>query len=1004
MNLEAPQIDKRGAKQLYEQAVKLAKIYCPEWKNILKDSPDEADIGIVLLRLFSKLTETVIGQLNRIPEKHLLAFYDFIGIDHLPPAVAKVPLTFKLTEGSKNASVPDRTKVASSEDPTVVFETIESLTAVSFNIKSACSINPWNDKYTDHTSDVSGCEKGFYLFGGDEDEKPVEHILYVADDAFDCKKSAYITINIVLSKYNKGFEDYFSKCSDGANNEIKPDKITIISEKISFDFKDILLKKYDVDNIYENWISFRPKDELPVLKGAALPEISKITFNVAVKDVIPDAGLFNDSPVDIKKGFYPFGEMPKVGDAFYIGSDEAFSKKDANININLNLKGGVVSNDLNLSWEYWNGSKWIKFVVNDGTNRFTITTETGKVTFQCPDITTTEINGISSRWIRVRLESGSYGEAERYVDVKPVDEILKQIDIDDKTREIIKKKLTEENITLGVKYIGPKNVPPFINSLTTSYSYFDKAMQKCKTYNYFGYKDVDLNKSFKPFVPLSQEMPEFYIGFDDDLLNKPLALYFPLKTRFYNDIITKIKKPDYTGEFLLNEKAQGFVWNYYNGKDWSEFGAEDDTDFLSKSGIVKLIIPSNISKKKLFGEELFWIKVELKYGLWYEPPIIRGVLPNTVWAENAVVIKDELLGSSNGQPAQAFNFSSKPILEKQIIEIKEPGIPSEDELEVIKSEEGSDALRIIKNESGDIEEVRVRWHEVKTFAHSKPLNRHYIVDRVNGQIMFGDGINGMIPPALPNNILAGEYKSGGGQKGNQEQNVITELKTTIPNIDSVTNYDSASGGKDLEKVEDILKRVPHTIKNRERAVTREDFEWLAREASPEVVKTKCIRDDGNIKVIIAPDYEDGVPYPEASLTDYVETYLKERAFAPIIGIIEVVGPEYKSIDIDITIVPVSISESAVVADRVVRRLRDFLNPLKGGQDGKGWDFGEDIFLSEVAATIEDVDGVDYVTELTIKKRKNNEIVQEVSIGSGMRIDMEDTELVCAGEIKAEVKF
>lgn len=985
MNLKIPKIDQRGAEQIYEQAKKLGGVYCPEWQS------DEKDLEIVLLKLFSKLAETVIGQLNRIPEKHLLAFYDFIGIDHLPPAVAKAPLAFKLSKGSKEAFVPARTKIASSVDPTVVFETIESLAAFSFNIKSAYSINPWNDRYTNHATDVNGTEKGFYIFDGKD---PVPHILYLSDDAFDFKTPADVTIKFTF-EVNKDFNEYFSKAFDGAGKTL--DRDTSIQFP-TVKFNKILLPKTLKDGIESNWISFKPGNTLEGVKTTDLPKISKITCDVTAVGIIPDVALFNDTPVDVKKGFYPFGETPKIGDVFYIGCEEAFSKPDSKIELTLDIKGGTASTGgVSLQWEYWNGAKWSNIGVTDNTIGVTdntvnfTTTGTNKVSFTCPLIKTIDINGISSRWIRVRVNSRGYGDAERYVDVKTVDKIFESGFTTEEKNKIMKK-LTDEGITLGVKYVVPTNNPPFINSLTIGYSYTDKKIRNCKKYNNFKYEDVNLDNlanAFEPFVPLSQKMPEFYIGFDDDLSNKPLALYFSLKTRLYNDIIIKIKKPDYTGDFSLNEKAQGFVWNYYNGKDWSEFGAEDDTDFFSKSDIVKLIIPADISKETFFGKELFWIKAELKDGLWYEPPIIRGVLPNTVWAENAAVIKDELLGSSNGEGNQVFNFSSKPLLGGQVVEIKEPAIPSDDELRVIEKEEGSDALRIIKNDSGDIQEVWVRWHEVKTFVHSDSLSRHYIIDRVNGMVMFGDGIHGMIPPALPNNILAKEYKSGGGKKGNQKEKILTGLKTTIPNIDSVTNYDSSSGGRDLEVIGDILIRTPHSIKNGGKAVTIEDFEWLAMEASPEVSKAKCVRDGEKIQVIIAPAYENDRPSPDAAITDYVEEYLKERAFAPVRNSIEVVGPVFKEIKIKTTLAPVSISESAVVADKVERRLKEFLNPITGGQEGEGWSFGEDIYLSEVAAVIEDVEGVDYIKELKV----DGKAIGEISF-----VKIKDNELPCVGEI------
>lgn len=52
-----------------------------------------------------------------------------------------------------------------------------------------------------------------------------------------------------------------------------------------------------------------------------------------------------------------------------------------------------------------------------------------------------------------------------------------------------------------------------------------------------------------------------------------------------------------------------------------------------------------------------------------------------------------------------------------------------------------------------------------------------------------------------------------------------------------------------------------------------------------------------------------------------------------------------------------------VAARVIARLAAFLDPRAGGQDGSGWPFGRDVFVSEVVAQLEQVPGVDYIADL-----------------------------------------
>ena len=46
-------------------------------------------------------------------------------------------------------------------------------------------------------------------------------------------------------------------------------------------------------------------------------------------------------------------------------------------------------------------------------------------------------------------------------------------------------------------------------------------------------------------------------------------------------------------------------------------------------------------------------------------------------------------------------------------------------------------------------------------------------------------------------------------------------------------------------------------------------------------------------------------------------------------------------------------------------LAQLLHPLCGGPTGGGWTPGRDVFLSDVAAVVEHVDGVDYVDRLAI---------------------------------------
>lgn len=992
MKSGAPKIDGRSAIQIYDQAIALARKYFPEpspeahpelplWPNIHKDPSkrDDNDIGVALLRLFSRLAETVVRQLDRAPEKHLLAFFDFIGTDQLPPFASRSPLTFMLAKGTKApVTVPARTKVASKDDPTVIFETVEPLTAANIEVKSAFSLNPWADKYSDHSGMVSGCEDGFFVFAGG---KQIDHILYLMDEAFDC--DSLISLEISFSFTNDAskvtdqwFTDLFGACSDAKGNNLVPTVKAGADGTYSLVFNNKLPEKADNG---ECWLAISPKEGLLAANAFVLPEIkgAGIKCTLKVDGISPDAVFFNDNSIEIKKGFYPFGQTPRIGDVFYIACDRAFSKSDATIKLSFKIKAGTASAGLVIVWEYWDGSVWqmATEVNSDGSRVFTASNavELCLVIPARPPAVPTDLNGKKGYWIRARIDRGDFGgpggfESSRSSEIlNAIDNVLKSSGIsDDKTINAVHTGLTERKVLVGVTYKQPSYAPPFIYSMSISYEYSNKLVKRCRTSNNFRSDDQDPAKAFKPYKVVEKESPALYLGLEGAAAGIPYSLYFSMKSAEYGQVPITTSEPGYEG-LDPQDEASVLNWRYYNGKTWVELGVQDGTVHFTRNGIVTFLLPAELADLNLFGKDGRWIKVSTGTGKWLAPPLVKAILPNTVWAENSSFVKDEILGSSNGMPGQVFSISSKPVLEGQVIEVKEPAVPSEDELSLIGSEVGESAVRITRTESGDIREVWVKWHEVGSFSGSAPASRHYIIDRTGGRIIFGDGVRGMIPPAVANNIAARIYKSGGGKRGDVKHGVLTGMKTTIPNIEKVFNQDPASGGRDMEGTDGLIRRTPYSLRTGGRAVTAGDFEMLAAESSPYVARASCIADEesGKVVVIIAPAYAGDAPLPESALLDHVGSYLKERAYPPVSDHIRVIGPEYENVKVDVEFKPVSISLGRLAADMVRERLRAFLNPISGGRDGTGWPFGCELFHSEIASVVEDVEGVDYITKLTI---------------------------------------
>lgn len=132
----------------------------------------------------------------------------------------------------------------------------------------------------------------------------------------------------------------------------------------------------------------------------------------------------------------------------------------------------------------------------------------------------------------------------------------------------------------------------------------------------------------------------------------------------------------------------------------------------------------------------------------------------------------------------------------------------------------------------------------------------------------------------------------------------------------------------------------------------------------------------------------------------VERYLKDRVFFLILNKIEVIGPDYKEITIDLKFKPLITTGSTIVMDRIKKRLELYLHPLQGGHNGKGWEFGQDIFISKIAAVIEGIEGVDYITDIKLTKDEKEKIDKKSGVE---HIRIEPNALPCCGNINVTIE-
>jgi len=452
----------------------------------------------------------------------------------------------------------------------------------------------------------------------------------------------------------------------------------------------------------------------------------------------------------------------------------------------------------------------------------------------------------------------------------------------------------------------------------------------------------------------------------------------------------------------VNPEDPPLAWEVSQGDNqWAPATVLEDLTggFNYGSGTVELELPARSVVQPLAGHRLHWLRCRIteatalgRTGATYShPPEIYSITAAPMGARlpatHASRIDREIIGVSDGTPGQVHPLRNRPILKLgtgETLEVQDP-------------------------ESGDW----ARWELRDDFVGSTEYDRHYNLDVVSGEIEFGPAIRetdggwtqyGSVPPKGAVLRMA-KYRHGGGRMGNVTAGTLTVLKTSVAGIDTVTNPGPAVGGVDAEQLEHARERASMEIRSRYRAVTAEDFEFMAGEASPRVARAVCIppRDGGAVPLHLVPriypadrrlDFAELMP--EEDLLTEVADYLDDRR---LIGTtVELKPCRYRGLSVVVNLQARPMADTARVEEDVAHALYTYLNPLVGGNatgPGSGWPFGRALNQGELYGVVHAVDGVEFVRILRLYET-NLETGEQSAKPAGTHIVLEPDELMASG--------
>lgn len=275
------------------------------------------------------------------------------------------------------------------------------------------------------------------------------------------------------------------------------------------------------------------------------------------------------------------------------------------------------------------------------------------------------------------------------------------------------------------------------------------------------------------------------------------------------------------------------------------------------------------------------------------------------------------------------------------------------------------------------------WSEVQEFDKSGPDDPHYVFDPFEGCITFGNGVNGRIPSAVEHirvNFYQRTLRADGNLPEGQQWRVV---KSGFSGMFG-TNFLPAAGGTDAESLDDAEIRARKEFNSVYRAVTLADYERLAL-AVPGLPVARaraipnfdpdypCIQKPGFVTVVVVPEFWDERPYvePGDSFIKVTQEYLDQHRL--ITNTIRVIGPSYVKISVKCNVIVKYKRSPDEVKKNINKALQRFLTPLERKPDESNtnsampaWQFGRPVYPSEIYELIDNIDGVDYLTDVKLE--------------------------------------
>jgi hypothetical protein len=642
-----------------------------------------------------------------------------------------------------------------------------------------------------------------------------------------------------------------------------------------------------------------------------------------------------------------------------------------------------------LSWEYWNGQAWWALPDASLSDRTANLLVNGGVFFTAPaDLSETEVGGRTNHWIRARLVGGDYGEAKLTVTTTPVggppptgtEQTVERdlstirsphvtvLDIGYCAQTLIPagQVLTEDSLGVTDQTGANQAGLPFAVFSPVSDLMNPPAVAAAAP----GADDDSCEDPCPPPPPKAPgpcDAPGALDSCDSPCLCPPDGVGTPgaaAAPGFVRGLLVGFDKPVSGDPIALYVDALpgggapvALTAEILRAGQFEDVPVIEDTSYgLTEAGHLALSMPDPPDQGELFGVSACWLRLRPRSAGADWSPQLRGLFLNATTARSVETRTLEALGASSGAPSQVFRLTGSP-LDPESLQLRVRETVGEEEAA------GLD----IAPDLGGMPGQWVLWTQTQDLALQGPRDRVFALDAEIGQVTFGDGITGRVPP-LDGDVLAATYQQVTGARANAvAPGDALQLLSPIAGVEKVTALDDAAGGVEVETAPHARGRAPAKLRRGDRVLSLADIEDFTRSNYPTVAQAKASNSSGGVRLVVALAAPDPRP-PPAFLRELVAAVGEVASFGvsrP--GGLVAVGPRLMPMRVEVTIEPDATSQFADLAREAKLALAGYFDPGSGGLDGTGWPIGLLPRADDIAAALDDLSDRAVIGAITLAR-------------------------------------